>query len=65
MPAVFVHGTADPFGSIREIEDAVQAIPVPATLIPIEGAGHDLKRGRFDLGPVVEALATLGAPQVG
>ncbi len=59
VPSVFVHGTADPFGSIREIEDAVQAIPVPATLIPIEGAGHDLKRGRFDLGLVVEALATL------
>jgi uncharacterized protein len=57
VPAVFVHGTADPFGSIREIEDAVQAIPVPATLIPIAGAGHDLKRGRFDLGLVVAALA--------
>jgi len=59
MPAVFIQGTADPFGSIREIEDAVQAISVPTTLIAIEGAGHDLKRGRFDLGLVVEALATL------
>ena len=60
VPPVFVHGTADPFGSIREIEEAMLAISAPVSkLIPIEAAGHDLKRGRFDLGPVVEAVATL------
>ena len=59
VPALFVHGTADPFGSIGEIEAAIPAIPAPTRLIPIAGAGHDLKRGRFDLGLVVEALATL------
>jgi hypothetical protein len=62
---VFVHGTADPFGSIREIEDAILAISAPVSkLIPIEGAGHDLKRGRFDLNAVVEALVSLRALHV-
>jgi len=55
-PAVFVHGTADPFGSIGELRAALQLIPAVVTLLPIEGAGHDLRRGRFDLEPVVAAL---------
>jgi uncharacterized protein len=60
VPPVFVHGTADPFGSLREIEAAMLAIPARVgKLIPIDGAGHDLKRGRFDLGLVVEVVATL------
>jgi predicted alpha/beta-hydrolase family hydrolase len=54
-PALFVHGTADPFGSIAELRLAVSAIPAPVRVMPIEGAGHDLKRGRFDLGAVVAA----------
>jgi uncharacterized protein len=53
--AVFVQGTADPFGSIAELSLAIQAIPAPTQLISVE-AGHDLRRGRFDLGPVVTAL---------
>lgn len=56
VPAVFVQGTADPFGSIMEIGTAIAQIPAPTRLIPIEGAGHDLRRGRFDLAPVVAAL---------
>lgn len=59
VPAVFVHGTADPFGSIEEVENAVSAIPARVKLLPIEGAGHDLKRGRFDLGRVVDAVAAM------
>jgi predicted alpha/beta-hydrolase family hydrolase len=55
---LFVHGTADPFGSIAEIEAAIALIPAPTQLIAIEGAGHDLKRGRFDLGAVVGAVLT-------
>ena len=54
--AVFVQGAADPFGSIPELRSAVSLIPMPIKIIPIAGAGHDLKRGRFDLGPVVAAL---------
>jgi uncharacterized protein len=56
VSAVFVHGTADPFGAITEIRSALSLIAAPTQLIAIEGAGHDLKRGRFDLGPVVTAL---------
>ena len=32
-------------------------MPAPLQVMPIEGAGHDLRRGRFDLGAVVAALA--------
>jgi len=56
VPAVFVQGTADPFGSIAEIRSALALIPAATRLIPIAGAGHDLRRGRFDLAPVVAAL---------
>lgn len=41
-PALFVHGTRDPFGSIDEIEQALKMIPAKTKLLPIEGAGHDL-----------------------
>jgi predicted alpha/beta-hydrolase family hydrolase len=56
LRAVFVQGTADPFGTVSEIGSALSSIPAPTQLIAIEGAGHDLKRGRFDLAPVVAAL---------
>jgi predicted alpha/beta-hydrolase family hydrolase len=56
VPAVFVHGTRDPFGSIEELRAAVSMIPAQSRVIPIEGAGHDLKRGRFDFEGVVAAV---------
>ena len=56
VPATFVHGTADPFGAIAELEAAMALLPMPARVIAVEGAGHDLKRGRFPLAPVVESL---------
>jgi hypothetical protein len=56
VPALFVQGTADPFGTVAEIRSALSAVPATTRLIPVEGAGHDLKRGRFDLAPVVAAL---------
>ena len=46
-PAVFVHGTKDPFGSVEEMRAALALIPAAARLVIIEGAGHDLKRGKF------------------
>jgi uncharacterized protein len=55
VPALFVQGTRDPFGAIAEFEQAVAAIPAPTRIVPVENAGHDLKRGRFDL----EAVAAL------
>lgn len=60
VPALFVHGTADAFGTIGELEVAIAAIPAPTRVIAIDGAGHDLKRGRFDLGALPGALGALG-----
>lgn len=60
VPALFVQGTADPFGTVAEVRSVLSLIPATTKLIPVEGAGHDLKRGRFDLGPVVAALSQLG-----
>jgi uncharacterized protein len=45
-PALFVHGSRDPFGSVEEMESALKLIPAPTALIPVEGAGHDLSFGR-------------------
>jgi predicted alpha/beta-hydrolase family hydrolase len=56
LPTVFVHGTKDPFGTIDELRAALSTIPLPARLCVIDGAGHDLRRGNFDSGPVVRAL---------
>lgn len=44
VPALFVHGTADPFASIEELRDAISLIPAPTEILPVEGAGHDLAR---------------------
>lgn len=45
-PALFVHGTRDPFGSIQEMETALKLIPAKSRLLPVEGAGHDLGFGK-------------------
>jgi predicted alpha/beta-hydrolase family hydrolase len=42
--ALFVHGTNDGLGSIGELRAAVAAIPARTDVLPVEGAGHDLKR---------------------
>jgi len=57
VPAIFVQGTADPFGSIAELESAIRAIPAPHRILPVENAGHDLKRGRFDLTTIIDAVS--------
>jgi uncharacterized protein len=59
VPALFIQGTADPFGSLGELRTAAAAIPAPTRIIPIDGAGHDLRRGRFDIGPAVSVLLAL------
>jgi predicted alpha/beta-hydrolase family hydrolase len=55
-PALFVHGTADPFGSIAELKEATAAIPAPTRLIAVEGAGHDLGGKRFDADRIAAAM---------
>jgi uncharacterized protein len=50
-PALFVHGTRDPFGSIDEMLAALKLIPAKTELLPITGAGHELmsSQNREDL----------------
>jgi uncharacterized protein len=58
--AVFVHGTVDPFGTIPELETAIAAIPAAHRLIAVDGAGHDLRRGRIDFAAPVAAVLDRG-----
>jgi predicted alpha/beta-hydrolase family hydrolase len=58
-PAVFISGTVDPFGSPAELRDAISLIPALTEMITVEGAGHDLRRGRFDLAPILAAVEGL------
>jgi uncharacterized protein len=51
--ALFVHGTRDQFGSIEHMRAALDVIPARTQLVVIEGAGHDLARGMFDLHQLV------------
>ena len=41
-PALFVHGTRDPFGTPAEMDSALGLIPAKTRLLRIEGVGHDL-----------------------
>jgi uncharacterized protein len=54
--SVFVHGTKDPFASFDELQLALKLITAPTKLVIIEGAGHDLKKGRFDLAQLTALL---------
>lgn len=46
-PALFVHGSRDPFGSLEEMARALPLIAAPTRLVPIEGAGHELASRRM------------------
>jgi uncharacterized protein len=41
-PALFVHGSRDPFGLLEELRPALELIPARHDLLPVEGGGHDL-----------------------
>jgi predicted alpha/beta-hydrolase family hydrolase len=58
-PALFIHGTKDPFGTIEELTEAIRMIPAGTDLIAVPGAGHDLNRAKFALADTV--IANLGA----
>ena len=45
-PTFFVHGSTDVFGTLAEIEAARALIPAPTSLLPLDGARHDLYQGR-------------------
>jgi predicted alpha/beta-hydrolase family hydrolase len=56
-PALFVHGTRDPFGSIDEMRAAIAAIAPAHEILAIEGAGHDLG-SKGPKAPVAEVALT-------
>jgi len=45
-PAIFVHGSKDPFGSEPEMRAAIALIPSRTCLLELENAGHDLGRDK-------------------
>ncbi|MBZ5618157.1 MAG: alpha/beta hydrolase [Acidobacteriia bacterium] len=58
-PALFVHGTADPFGSIEELREAMTLISARTDLMVIERAGHDLKKAGDLAGDILTRLRAL------
>ena len=56
-PALFVHGTADPFGAVAELRAALGRIPAPTTLHLEAGVGHDLGAGRRSRAALAELAA--------
>lgn len=55
IPALFVHGVRDGFGSLDEIAAALQLIPARTELLPVTSAGHELmtKQNRDQLPKIV------------
>jgi len=45
IPALFIHGTRDTFGTIEEMRAALTLIPARTELAAVEGAGHSLNPG--------------------
>jgi uncharacterized protein len=41
-PALFVHGTRDPFSTTTEMNSALELIPAAHAMLEVDGAGHDL-----------------------
>jgi uncharacterized protein len=65
-PALFVHGSRDPFGSQEEMKAALHLIPARTMLLEIEGAGHELlgKKAQEDLpARIVEAFQNFFAKE--
>jgi predicted alpha/beta-hydrolase family hydrolase len=58
-PSLFVHGAKDPFGTIEEMRAALEMIPARKELLTLDGLGHDLARGRFDVAQLPRLLAAL------
>jgi len=58
-PALFVHGTRDPFGTLEELRSAIEKIPAKVDLLAVEGAGHDLKAAARMGGEILEMLARM------
>jgi hypothetical protein len=42
VPALFVHGSRDPFATLEELQGARALIAAPTALVAVEGSAHDL-----------------------
>ncbi|MDH6198042.1 putative alpha/beta-hydrolase family hydrolase [Mycobacterium frederiksbergense] len=60
VPTVFTHGTADPFGSIDELNAAAALVGGPTEMVVITGARHDLGSKTLDV-PALAVDAALRA----
>jgi uncharacterized protein len=58
-PALFVHGTRDPFGRIEELRAAMELIPAHTELLALERAGHELKPAPAQAAAIAAALGAL------
>jgi predicted alpha/beta-hydrolase family hydrolase len=61
VPSLFVHGTRDSFGSIEEMQAALSLIPGHVDLLPVEGAGHDLKAAPQFAAEIASRLSSLAS----
>lgn len=60
-PAMFVHGSRDPFASQEEINSALALLPAAHKLLELEGRGHDLLgrgAGQVLVAQIVDAFHT-------
>lgn len=69
IPALFAIGTKDPFGSLEELEAVRTMIPLPTSVVVVDGAGHDLGYGRKQVnqdlpGRLRAAFSNLVADQI-
>ncbi len=63
-PALFAHGSRDPFGSLDEMNEALPLMPAHHRLLEFEGASHGLVRAREGPGALkAVALKVVGAFQ--
>jgi uncharacterized protein len=60
-PALFVHGTDDPFGTPEELTAAIKLIPAPTDLLLVNRSGHELKRAGTMLDQIFARLTKFGA----
>jgi len=60
-PTMFVHGSADPFASIEELDAARKLIPGRTALVVIDGAGHGLSRGPRASRPADDTIARIAS----
>lgn len=57
VPALFVHGTRDGFGTIAEMQSALSLIPARTELLQIPAAGHELP-AKNNSGDLIKQITT-------